>query len=45
MPHIADVVTHRFAPADCVSAYDIFAHQRDGCIKAVFEFSTSCTPS
>ena len=38
MPHIAQVVTHRFAPSDCVHAYDVFAHQRDGCIKAVFEF-------
>ncbi len=31
-------ITHRFAPADCVHAYDVFAHQRDGCVKAVFEF-------
>lgn len=38
MPHITQVVTHRFAPADCAHAYDVFAHQRDGCIKAVFEF-------
>jgi threonine dehydrogenase-like Zn-dependent dehydrogenase len=46
MPYITQVVTHRFAPADCVHAYDVFAHQQDGCVKAVFEFvSTSCTPS
>jgi alcohol dehydrogenase len=38
LPHIAHVVTHRFDPADCVRAYDVFAHQRDGCVKAVFEF-------
>jgi 2-desacetyl-2-hydroxyethyl bacteriochlorophyllide A dehydrogenase len=38
LPHVTQVVTHRFAPADCVRAYDVFAHQRDGCVKAVFEF-------
>ena len=38
LPHIAQVITHRFAPADCVRAYDVFAHQRQGCVKAVFEF-------
>lgn len=38
MPHITQVITHRFVPSDCVRAYDVFAHQRDGCIKAVFEF-------
>ncbi len=38
LPHITQVITHRFAPADCVHAYDVFAHQRDGCVKAVFEF-------
>ena len=38
LPHIAQVITHRFAPADCVRAYDVFAHQREGCVKAVFEF-------
>lgn len=38
LPHITQVVTHRFAPADAVHAYDVFAHQRDGCVKAVFEF-------
>ena len=38
LPHIAQVITHRFAPADCVRAYDVFAHHREGCIKAVFEF-------
>jgi alcohol dehydrogenase len=38
LPHITQVITHRFAPVDCVHAYDVFAHQRDGCVKAVFEF-------
>lgn len=38
LPHITQVVTHRFAPADCVRAYDVFAHQRDGCVKAVLTF-------
>ena len=38
MSDIAAVVTHRFAPQDCVRAYDVFAQHRDGCIKAVFEF-------
>lgn len=38
MPHITDVITHRFDPADCVRAYDLFAHQRDGCVKAVLSF-------
>jgi threonine dehydrogenase-like Zn-dependent dehydrogenase len=38
LPHITQVITHRFAPQDCVHAYDVFAHQRDGCVKAIFEF-------
>jgi alcohol dehydrogenase len=38
LPHITQVITHRFAPSDCVRAYDVFAHQRDGCVKAVFDF-------
>jgi alcohol dehydrogenase len=38
LPQITEVITHRFEPADCVRAYDVFAHHRDGCIKAVFEF-------
>lgn len=37
-PHVTQVITHRFAPQDAVRAYDVFAHQRDGCIKAVIEF-------
>lgn len=37
MGSIVQVVTHRFAAADCVRAYDVFAHQRDGCVKAVLE--------
>lgn len=35
---VDQLITHRFAPQDCVAAYDIFAHQRDGCVKAVFDF-------
>jgi threonine dehydrogenase-like Zn-dependent dehydrogenase len=38
LPHITQVVTHRFAAEDCVRAYDVFAHQRDGCVKAVLTF-------
>ncbi|BCS31550.1 alcohol dehydrogenase [Luteitalea sp. TBR-22] len=38
LPQVTQVITHRFAPQDCVRAYDVFAHQRDGCVKAVFEF-------
>ncbi len=38
LPQITQVITHRFAPTACVQAYDVFAHQRDGCIKAVFDF-------
>lgn len=40
MPHITDVITHRFEPADCVNAYEVFAHHRDGCVKAVFDFAS-----
>lgn len=32
-------ITHRFEAADGVRAYEIFAHQKDGCIKAVLDFS------
>jgi 2-desacetyl-2-hydroxyethyl bacteriochlorophyllide A dehydrogenase len=38
LPHITQVITHRFAPQDCVRAYDVFAHQRDGCVKAILVF-------
>ena len=31
------MITHRFNPSQCVEAYDIFAHQKDGCLKAIFE--------
>ena len=37
LPAITQVITHRFGPSDCVRAYDVFAHQRDGCVKAVFD--------
>ncbi len=36
---IDSMITHRFRPEDCVRAYDVFAHQRDGCLKAVLEMS------
>lgn len=32
---ITDVITHRFPSHDAVHAYDVFAHHRDGCVKAV----------
>ncbi len=35
---IDSLITHRFRPEECVDAYDVFANQRDGCIKAVFDF-------
>lgn len=31
-------ITHRFSIDDAAEAYDTFAHRRDGCVKAVFEF-------
>jgi threonine dehydrogenase-like Zn-dependent dehydrogenase len=31
------MITHRFRPSQCVEAYDIFSHQKDGCMKAIFE--------
>lgn len=30
-------VTHRFAIDEAARAYDVFAHRKDGCLKAVFE--------
>jgi len=33
------MITHRFEPDDCKRAYDIFAYQKQGCIKSVFEFA------
>jgi alcohol dehydrogenase len=36
---IDQLITHRFDPIDCKRAYEIFATQKDGCIKAVFQFS------
>ncbi len=35
---IDSMITHRFDPENCITAYDTFAHQKDGCIKAVFDF-------
>jgi len=34
------MITHRFDPTNCVAAYDTFAHQKDGCMKAVFDFQS-----
>jgi alcohol dehydrogenase len=31
-------VTHRFSPSAAKTAYDVMSRQRDGCIKAVFDF-------
>lgn len=36
--HIDELITHRFTPDNCVEAYRIFSGQRDGCIKAAFDF-------
>ena len=37
--NIGAMITHRFQPSDCKRAYDIFANQKQGCIKSVFEFT------
>lgn len=34
-----DFVSRRFAVEDCVEAYDVFSHRKDGCLKAAIEFS------
>ncbi len=39
LPDLDWCVTHRFAFQDAVAAYDTFAHGKDGCVKAVIEFS------
>ena len=36
---IDQFVTHHFAPSDCVNAYDTFSLRKDGCLKAVFDFT------
>ena len=33
-----EMISHRFAPADCVEAYHVFSERRNGCMKAVIEF-------
>ncbi len=49
MPRLAELVrdealnvdgfiTHEFAPADCVRAYEVFSKRQDGCQKAAFRF-------
>jgi 2-desacetyl-2-hydroxyethyl bacteriochlorophyllide A dehydrogenase len=35
---IESVITHQFEPEDCSQAYDIFAGQKQGCVKGVFRF-------
>jgi len=32
-------VSHRFSISDAVEAYDVFAHRKDGCIKAALTFA------
>ncbi len=32
------IITHTFEPKDCKSAYDIFSHQKDGCVKGAIRF-------
>ena len=34
---LVSMITHRFSFADSVQAYDVFAHRKDGCIKAAFD--------
>lgn len=36
---IDSFVTHHFDATDCVNAYDIFSNRKDGCLKAVFDFT------
>lgn len=36
---LTGIITHQFSPEDCKRAYEIFSLQRDGCIKAVFNFA------
>lgn len=36
---IDSMITHRFSPSDCRQAYDVFAHQKDGCVKSVLDFA------
>jgi alcohol dehydrogenase len=40
-PELASLITHRFSPVEAVRAYDVFSNRRNGCIKAVFDFSAS----
>jgi threonine dehydrogenase-like Zn-dependent dehydrogenase len=35
---LSGLVTHRFGIAESILAYDVFANQKDGCVKAVIEF-------
>ena len=32
-------VTHRFQVDECVKAYDVFSNRKDGCVKAVVDFT------
>jgi threonine dehydrogenase-like Zn-dependent dehydrogenase len=34
---LSGFVTHRFELSETSRAYDVFSHQREGCLKAVFE--------
>lgn len=31
-------VTHRFSPSNAMQAYEVMSQQKDGCVKAVFDF-------
>jgi alcohol dehydrogenase len=35
---LSGLITHHFEPRECVRGYDIFSHQKEGCVKAVFQF-------
>ncbi|MCH2181383.1 MAG: alcohol dehydrogenase catalytic domain-containing protein [Mariniblastus sp.] len=35
---IEPFITHEFSIDQCEQAYDVFAHRKDGCLKAVFRF-------
>jgi threonine dehydrogenase-like Zn-dependent dehydrogenase len=36
---LSGIITHIFEPTDCRHAYDVFSHQKDGCLKGAFRFA------
>lgn len=38
-PIAEKLITHQFAINDCTRAYDVFSHQKNGCLKAAISFS------